>query len=763
MLKKYKNLALYVLCALMLLSCLWLSWQGDAMETYIARVNFEQTEQGFLSTYRYDIKAGTYDVHIEYANSPATAPAQVVLYADLSSGAGNEFNKEYARFALPSTGGQYADTFTLPNEVSDLRVRVETDSEEFVLGFVQINAQGKYNRDTFLLLAAIILGGALWLLYRKSSLYNAPLLIKPNRIDARLAFAACILLGLCASYIQMNTIITDAHDFFFHTGRIDGIRDGLLAGQFPVRINTASSYGGGYANSIMYPELLLYPFALLRLFGASLPVTYKLLCLSINIAAAFVSYYAFRRLCRSDYMGMAASALYTMSLYRLANIYTRAAIGEALAMVFLPLIVLGLYEVCCGREKCWPVLTVGMWGVCASHTLSLTIAALFCALFVLANLHTVLCKKRLLAIGKAAGLCLLLCAWWLIPFLDFSTMDLYVFYETNDVSLHAAYVSQLFMAFPGTKGISLPLGETQGEMGLSVGLLLGLGALIYLLSAWLTRRGVLRQAERRITAGRNSLVFALLALWMATTLFPWQAVQSMPLLGTVLGSVQFPWRYLGFATVFLCVLCVLGVYAFLRTEQQKRVATVCIMLLSMVAAAPLFDRIQNEQSTYIPDRQYTMNFNGLDAFYYLRSTVARFGEKSTDDGEGGGAFVTFPQDDVTITDFVKTGTSLDFSFTTDEMQGDAYFDTGYYGYPGYTAWLNGERLETVRNNENDHLRVLLPEGTTGGTVKLRYTGKWFYRVGDALSLLTVIACIAWPILRKRRKSVETAEKLPKTV
>lgn len=758
--KTHKNLALYVLCALILLGCLWLSWQGDAMETYIAHVNFKQTEQGFLSAYRYDIKAGTYDLRVECA-APDGAPAQLVLFSDISSGAGNAFNKEYARLDLPFAAGQEVQTFTLPNEVSDLRVRVETDSEEFVLGFVQINAQGKYNRDTFLLIAVIILGGALWLLYRKSQLRNAPLLIKPNRIDARLAFAACMLLGLCATYVYMNSIIYTAHDFFFHAGRIDGIRDGLLAGQFPVRINTASSYGAGYANSIMYPELFLYPFALLRLCGASMLVTYKLLCLSINIATAFVSYYAFRRLCQSDYMGIAASALYTMNLYRLANIYTRAAIGETLAMAFLPLIVLGLYEVCCGKEKRWPVLAVGMWGVCASHTLSLTIAALFCVLFVLANLRTVLCKKRLLAIGKAAGLCLLLCAWWLIPFLDFSTMDLYVFHATNDVSLHAAYASQLFMAFPEMKGTSLPLGETQGEMSLSVGLLLGLGALIYLFSAWLTQRGVLRQAERRITVGRNCLVFALLALWMATTLFPWQAAQSLPLLGTVLGSVQFPWRYLGFATAFLCVLCVLGVYAFLRTEQQKRVATVCIMLLSIVAAAPLFDGIQNEQSTYVPDRQYTMNFNETDSFYYLSSTVSRYGEESTDDGDGKGVFVTFPQDDVTITDFVKNGTSLNFSFTA-EAQNGAYFDTGYYGYPGYTAWLDGERLETVRN-ENDELRVLLPEGTTGGTVKIRYTGKWFYRVGDALSLLTVLACIAWPFWRKRRNASAASAKLPKTV
>ena len=56
--------------------------------------------------------------------------------------------------------------------------------------------------------------------------------------------------------------------------------------------------------------------------------------------------------------------------YRTADAFARFALGEFLGMVFLPLIIYGLYAVMYGKEKDWPYLALGLGKVIFSHNLS---------------------------------------------------------------------------------------------------------------------------------------------------------------------------------------------------------------------------------------------------------------------------------------------------------------------------------------------------------------------------------------------------------
>ena len=60
-------------------------------------------------------------------------------------------------------------------------------------------------------------------------------------------------------------------------------------------------------------------------------------------------------------------------------------LGESLAMVFFPVVMLGLYEVLRRDERKWPLLALGMTGVCMSHLLSTMFCMLFCAIAALAS------------------------------------------------------------------------------------------------------------------------------------------------------------------------------------------------------------------------------------------------------------------------------------------------------------------------------------------------------------------------------------------
>ena len=60
------------------------------------------------------------------------------------------------------------------------------------------------------------------------------------------------------------------HDMMFHLVRLQGIAEGLEFGTFPVRMNSAWFGGYGMPTGIFYPNLFLYPAALLYLAGTSL-------------------------------------------------------------------------------------------------------------------------------------------------------------------------------------------------------------------------------------------------------------------------------------------------------------------------------------------------------------------------------------------------------------------------------------------------------------------------------------------------------------
>lgn len=135
------------------------------------------------------------------------------------------------------------------------------------------------------------------------------------------------------------------HDIRFHLMRIEALKDGLLSGAFPVKIQPTWLNGNGYPVSILYPDLFLYIPALLRLLGLSLQTVYKIYIMLINGVTIGFSYWSFRRMSGRRALGLLGSFIYTLSIYRLTNIYTRAAVGEYTAMAFLPLVLYAMWRI----------------------------------------------------------------------------------------------------------------------------------------------------------------------------------------------------------------------------------------------------------------------------------------------------------------------------------------------------------------------------------------------------------------------------------
>ncbi|MFQ9516747.1 MAG: hypothetical protein ACLRZ9_13110 [Eubacterium sp.] len=191
---------------------------------------------------------------------------------------------------------------------------------------------------------------------------------------------------ITAAIVASIPIFTDyffiGQDCTFHLMRIEGLKDGILSGQLPVRIQPTWFQNNGYAVSVLYGDLFLYFPAILRLIGISVQNSYKTYIFAINFITAIIAYYSFAKISKSKFIGMMASLVYTLSIYRFTDIYFRAAVGEYTAMAFFPLIIWGLYKIYTTETTkdnriIWFPLAIGYTGVIQSHVLSCEMVAFF--------------------------------------------------------------------------------------------------------------------------------------------------------------------------------------------------------------------------------------------------------------------------------------------------------------------------------------------------------------------------------------------------
>ena len=564
-----------------------------------------------------------------------------------------------------------------------------------------------------------------------------------------------LLVAVVASVPLLTNYLFNGHDIQFHLFRIEGVRDGLASGQFPVRIHPNTLYGAGYANPEFYPELLLYFPAALRLCGFSVMAAYKTFLFSLNLLTAVIAYFACARMFVSRRAGLVGAALYTLSLYRLVNLYTRAAIGELSAITFLPLVALGLYTILSAEPDSAPFrraflwLAIGMTGLLATHLLSCEMALPLLVLVALVCVKRTLQKKRLLAILLAAGCTALLSLAFIVPMLDFMGYDEYrVFtYSVTNRAHEAVNVAQLFPLFPNAVGESLAASEgAAGEMPLGIGFPFALVLLGYPVLRARARRSGADARSDRSRMGLICYVLGALLLLMSTNLFPWTAVYDLGGAAASLASLlQFPWRLISIATLLLTLVgcdC-------LAMAKEAGFARVCragaaaLLACALVTAAAYTDNLlQTGEALFIHANTDLDQSRSVGDAEYLPSGAGDFAVYRTSEP-------TVVGDGLTITDFSRTGASARFHAENAAEEPRA-LDVPLIGYLGYAARDGAGNALSTAKGAHALLRVELPAGFSGD-VTVRFIERPLWRAAEAVTLIAALALALW-YARQRRKN-----------
>ena len=572
---------------------------------------------------------------------------------------------------------------------------------------------------------------------------------------------------LVAQFPLLVDGVPQGWDLSFHAYRLQELAQSLRDGAFPVRMQGNWMNGYGYPVSILYGDILLYPFALLYLAGLPLHLCWKILVFAANASTAAIAYGVFFRMAGKSGSGqptamqeeamqvpvrqaaaLAATALYTLNPYRLTDLYNRAAAGEFIAMIFLPLVLYGFWKIYSGEKGVLP-LSIGMSLILTAHLLSAILTAFFLVVAAVVFWRRTCKKKTICALLGSALLTLLFSAFFLIPFLQYykQTQLLVQTAETN-LENASVYLPLIFGTVYKTRGAS----PSEGEMG-GMALSLGFAAGVVLLLSFIL---LFRQKKKEVL---SLVFFSLLAIWMSSNLFPYRMILlHTGALGRVLSSIQFAWRFLMMAAVFVSALCALVLSegrvqsresGFQRISEENKNLLLSVLLFVLIvyqgvsfSGAFLLEEPgrKNETLTCMTDP-----FQQAGGEYLLSGTdveACRDRKILTSDASCKAKLLE------------ERGTGLLFS-VQNRSNKEETLTLPKFAYPGYRLRSLASRVDSRNRGtvemapagENNRIRLSVSPGAEG-TWRLCFQEPLSWRIGEVLSLLTAVAVF----VRSRRRT-----------
>ncbi len=645
-------------------------------------------------------------------------------------------------------GTEYRDTVVLPAETQEKEIELMLcrNAGNFYLSApggavtvesVTIRETNQWKQARGFLLACLIAGlDVLIYLHRRKWWWQLP-------VSRRWAILGVAVIGSAASAPLFTDYLLHGADLSFHLLRIEGIAQGLREGNFPVKMQSVWINGYGYPVSVMYGDMFLYVPALLRLIGFPLQSVYKMYLFAVNMGTAAVAYHCGKKVSGSVGIGLASSLFYTLSGYRLTNEFYRAALGETTAMLFIPLVLLGLWQLFYRpKEEKSSVrcLMIGYTGILESHLLSFEMMILFSAVYCLLNLK--IFWKKLGVLIKTAVLTIGMNLFFLVPMADYMLHeDLHVFRaESVKMQEQALFVPQIFQIFTfqnDTTGLMSPV-----SYGIGGELLMGAGAvaaalLLLYLGEYFIYRDVLAKRVCRIDwKGPGQMaVLVLLAILLSLCYFPWRKIEMIPVLGKLLAPYQFPMR---FSVAALAAGIFLGAFAFgllkhLCSQASVRMITGAFCMLALLQ----FAWYSNMLIAQSPSVKVT-SAAGIDTRdaviggeYMLGDAYAMLANEEDPQTEAGCDIKTYE----------KEGTTVTFSFKN-RLDRDTYIRIPLYAYRGYRAILLETGQDYVIGSGDQHVMLFSVPAKTAGTIRVFFEEPWYWRAAEAVSAAAVLVSAA---------------------
>lgn len=676
-------------------------------------------EEGILYGPFIPLKKGVYSVSIEYECSISQ---NCFLYAS----AGSQIYETGKTIELRKDRMNIVCNITLEKDVQDFEVIPMYNGQGTLrINNIVIRHVPDLLQKIFLVFFLFFISFDLWMHFHV-------------HVNDHIVCELCMITLLISLPLFMKGI-RYGHDIIFHLARMEGLSEELREMNIPARLSAFVLNGYGYPTSVYYGDLLLYIPAVLRIFGISSIDAYKIYIAFINAGTTAIAYICFKKMFQRDDIALLLAFTYVTAGYRIVNVYARAAVGEYSAMMFLPVVALAVYRMYgkpCGQRTSYRknavILMLGMTGLIGTHILTTQMTVITLAIVCIVLWKKTFRKNVLCAYGLAIIGTIVLNLYFIIPFLDYYiNVDVNINHAVNDTVLQnqkfGAYIGQYFAFFQSMFGVSNV--DLSVRMGLTPGLVL-MCTLVAAFALWLNKK---LKREMKIYAA-----FSVGLLFAASNLFPWDYLAAHFQWGRWLAQVQYPWRYIGIAILFLTMLMGSILQYIIVNWEFAQAKQIYLLIASACIFMSVFFLSDYSNSDVLMMQDYDIAAH--DAASVGMEDYLRYG---TERSALWGKLLFKNMQEVSL--LSREGHTMELYCRAGEING--YVEVPMLHYKGYRVMDEYGNQYKIEDGANNVIRFWLPAGFSG-KVRIDFVEPWYWRMGELISVLAVMCLCVGCVVRR---------------
>lgn len=551
-------------------------------------------------------------------------------------------------------------------------------------------------------------------------------------------------------YVGPGNLIK-THDGNYHLYRFATSISAFDDGQKFLQLDTDQLQGFGQAPNLFYGPMLSWLVLVVFKITSNLQISLMFLMLVATIATTFGAYYASKKIFKSEKAGFFTALFFTLEPFHVGELLTRGSFSEYLAFVFIPFIILAIYQIIFESKTDFKrifMLAFSAFGIIMNHNLTAVLIAAMAALFVVFNIRKVFSKPKIIFSLILAGILAVgFSAIFILPFLEVREVGIYNIFNPDFQKWFYVNGSQVTPAdaWLPTNMFRPPAGHASVVFGLSpVLLVLTIGFLVF-------RKDIKNENYRRFSM--MSIIISAIFVLFSTRIFAFiPAVQNFH------SMLQFSQRMLIIQSVLLPFVAGYFIGEKLKNKREimitAAIASISYIHITTSAIEPgkvslpmnvgvdynLVDGISIAMGEYQPIFPKVENVKDISATAagYVKKTISEKGRKA--DVISGSA---------KISGFEKKGSRM--RLVVSENKNGAEIELPMFYYPGFKAVLNGKLVKTSYSNKNRMVSVKLNPGQNGA-LEVYYGISPATKIGSIVSGLSFLACGLFMVIKRYKNA-----------
>lgn len=545
----------------------------------------------------------------------------------------------------------------------------------------------------------------------------------------------CVIFLIMIPYIFSNRYI-DGNDSNFHISNIfsiyTGMKQGTISNVLPI-----IAHNFGYATRIFYPRLAHFSTALVTLIlNGKVIWGLKIIHFIVFFLSAVMMYKLVNKVLKNKFSALISAIFYLSFPYMITEVFVRDAVAESFIFVFMPMILLGLYELFYGDKKyfyLWFIL--GYVGIMNSHLVLAVYFTLFIFIYLLLNIKKVFDKSNLRALITSSILILLLTATFTIPMLQHKSLNIYtVFADEGMANKGSVAGSTLRLRDFFIQEPCVAYSDITYYLNL-------LGFALAVLAIIMNKKIFVENDQKNFF--KFILIATIICTFLMSKICPWVIFPK------TLIMIQFAWR-LEAILLFLLSILAGSVFKDIESKKIRVILLIAILLFNglTVYKAYDFDILIERKLEDIDISSYGTGWQREYLPINTQNNLDYYDSRNED--------VLVKDGYATIS--VQENNVPSLKAEIKDCQGETTIELPRIYYLGYEATLeeneNKEKLDLYMNDRG----FLEAKINSNGILILKYKGTIAMRIANVVSIVTLIgiACyvVVWYIFKRvKRKNL----------